>query len=125
MNARPASEQPRFGITEVVVKGFRSARDVSFSPGQMCALVGESKAGKSNLLAAIRAVLDPAGAPLTVADVTRGGGGHVSIELRLADGGTAALVGSPGREAITVGANPPPILFLAAEERGGPARTPS
>jgi hypothetical protein len=56
----PVNDQPHFGITEVEVKGFRSARDVSFSPGPVCALVGEANAGKSNLIAAIRSVLDPA-----------------------------------------------------------------
>jgi predicted ATPase len=111
-----------FGVTRGEVSGFWRARKVEFSPGPICALVGEAKAGKSNLLAAIRAVLDPSGAALTVADVTHGGSGQVSIELRLADGSTAALEGRPGQEAISLGKDPPPILFLAAEERGGPAR---
>jgi putative ATP-dependent endonuclease of the OLD family len=109
-----------FGVTRVEVTGFRSARKVAFSPGLICALVGEANAGKSNLLSAIRAVLDPSGAALTGADVTHGGSGQVSIDLRLADGSRAALEGSPGREVITFGTDPPPILFLAAEERGGP-----
>jgi hypothetical protein len=117
MNARAASEQPRFGIAEVVVKGFRTARDVSFSPGQMCALVGEANAGKSNLLAAIRAVLDPAAAPLTAADATNDGGGPISIRVRLADGAEVALEGSPGRQAITGPESLPPVLFLPAGAR--------
>ena len=73
MNALPSRKattaRPRFGVTHVEVRGFRSARDVAFSPGPLCVLVGEADAGKSNLLAAIRAVLDPAAAPLTAADV--------------------------------------------------------
>jgi AAA ATPase domain len=117
MNARAASEQPRFGITEVVVKGFRSARDVSFSPGPMCALVGEANAGKSNLLAAIRAVLDPAAAPLTAADAADDGGGPISIRVRLAGGAEAALEGSPGRHAINGPESLPPVLFLPADAR--------
>jgi predicted ATP-dependent endonuclease of OLD family len=108
-----------FGITRVDVSGFRSARRVAFSPGQMCGLVGEARAGKSNLLAAIRAVLDPVGAPLTAADATRGGSGEVSIELRLADGSSAALNGRPGRESITCGTDRPHFHFFAAEERVG------
>jgi len=110
-----------FGVTRVEVSGFRSARSVAFSPGPLCALVGEANAGKSNLLAAIRAVLDPAAAPLTASDVTRDGEREVSITLRLADGSTAALVGSPERNAVTVGANPPSVLFLPAEKRADSA----
>lgn len=125
MEAFPSAEPPRarasFGVTRLEVSGFRSARSVAFSPGPLCALVGEANAGKSNLLAAIRAVLDPATAPLTAPDLTTDGEGEVSIELRLADGSTAALVGSPERHVVTAGANPPPVLFLPAEERAGPA----
>jgi putative ATP-dependent endonuclease of the OLD family len=117
MSAGPGREQPRFGITEVVVRGFRSARDVSFSPGSVCALVGEANAGKSNLLAAIRAVLDPAAAPLTAADAADEGGGPISIRVRLAGGAEAALEGSPGRHAITGPESLPPVLFLPAGAR--------
>jgi predicted ATP-dependent endonuclease of OLD family len=103
----------------VEVSGFRSARKVAFSPAPLCALVGEANAGKSNLLAAIRAVLDPAAAPLTAADMTAGGEGEVSIRVRLADGSEATLEGSPGRTAVTRDATAPPTLFLPAEERAG------
>jgi predicted ATPase len=109
-----------FGVTRVEVSGFRSARAVAFAPGPLCALVGESSAGKSNLLAAIRAVLDPAAAPLTESDATRDGDGEVSVKLRLADGGTAELAGTPERHAVTASASPPPVLFLPADERAGP-----
>jgi hypothetical protein len=101
------------------VSGFRSAREVAFSPGPLCALVGEANAGKSNLLAAIRAALDPAAPPLTAADMAEGGDGTVSIRVTLADGSEAALEGSPGRNAVTRGGNAPPTLFLPAEERAG------
>ena len=47
-------------LERVRIHGFRAVRDVTFAPGPLCALVGEAAAGKSNLLAAIRAVLDPA-----------------------------------------------------------------
>jgi predicted ATPase len=109
----------RFGVTRVEVSGFRSAREVAFSPGPLSALVGEANAGKSNLLAAIRAALDPAAAPLTAADLTEGGKGEVSIRVRLADGREAAIEGSPGRNTVTGGSNVPPTLFLPAEERAG------
>lgn len=118
-SVKPARAHASFGVTRVGVSGFRSARDVAFSPGPLCALVGEADAGKSNLLAAIRAVLDPAAAPLTAADMTVGGEGKVSIRVRLGNSGEAVLEGSPGRNDVTGGANAPPILFLPAEERAG------
>jgi putative ATP-dependent endonuclease of the OLD family len=115
----PPPASARFGVARVEVSGFRSAREVAFSPGPLSALVGEANAGKSNLLAAIRAALDPAVAPLTAADMTQGGKGEVSIRVSLADGREAAIEGSPGRNAVTGGSNAPPTLFLPAEERAG------
>jgi predicted ATPase len=115
----PPHASARFGVARVEVSGFRSAREVAFSPGPLSALVGEANAGKSNLLAAIRAALDPAVAPLTAADMTQGGKGEVSIRVSLADGREAAIEGSPGRNAVTGGSNAPPTLFLPAEERAG------
>jgi predicted ATP-dependent endonuclease of OLD family len=118
-SVKPARTRASFGVTRVEVSGFRSAREVAFSPGPLSALVGEANAGKSNLLAAIRATLDPAAAPLTAADMTEGGAGEVSIRVRLADGRKVALEGSPGQNAVTGAANPLPTLFLPAEERAG------
>jgi predicted ATP-dependent endonuclease of OLD family len=119
--ALPRTKQTRAranrNVSRVEVSGFRSAHHVAFSPGPLCALVGEADAGKSNLLAAIRAVLDPAAAPLTAADVTEGGTGEVAIKVTLADGSEIALEGSPRRHAVTGGAEAPPTLFLPAEER--------
>ena len=116
---KPARARANVDVTWVEVSGFRSAREVAFSPGPLCALVGEADAGKSNLLAAIRAVLDPAAAPLTAADTTEGGDGDVSIRVSLADGSEATLEGSPRENAVTGGASAPPTLFLPAEERAG------
>ena len=116
--------RPSFGITELDVKGFRTARDVSFAPGPLCALVGEANAGKSNLLAAIRAVLDPDNAPLTAADVAQDGDG-VSIRARVASGGEATLEGTPGGSTHAGRELAPPILFLPAEARGGAVFAPS
>ena len=115
----PPPARAHVGITRVEVSGFRSAREVAFSPGPLSALVGEADAGKSNLLAAIRAVLDPDAAPLTAADMTEGGQGEVSIRVHLADGPELALQGSPGRNAVKGGVNAPPTLFFPAEERAG------
>jgi putative ATP-dependent endonuclease of the OLD family len=114
-----AGARGSFGVTRVEVSGFRSAREVAFSPGPLCALVGEANAGKSNLLAAIRAVLDPAAPPLTAADMAEGGDGTVSIRVTLADGSEPALEGSAGQNAVTGSENAPPTLFLPAQERAG------
>ncbi len=101
------------------MSGFRSAREVAFLPGPLSALVGEAEAGKSNLLAAIRAVLDPAAAPLSASDMTEGRKGEVFIRVRLADGSETALAGRPGRTTVTGAATALPTLFLPAEHRGG------
>jgi hypothetical protein len=119
VDIEPAIAPPRFGIAQAEVRGFRSAREVSFSPGQLCALVGEANAGKSNLLAAIRTVLDPAAASLSPADAAEGGDGEVTIRLTLAGGGVAALTGSTGSHAVTGPAALPSVLFLPAEARAG------
>ena len=114
-----------FGIIGVDVMGFRTARNLGFSPGPLCALVGEADAGKSNALAAIRAVLDPAAAPLTSADATEGGDGHISIRITLAGGGEASLEQNPGHEAvIELGGGAPRVLFLPAEARSGTVLAP-
>lgn len=122
-DARPkedAARAPaRFGIAAVEVKGFRSALDVSFSPGPVCALVGEANAGKSNLLAAMRAVLDPAAAPLSSIDATEGADEEISIRLTLVGGGEVALERRLGRTAYTGLADPPPMLFLPSGARAG------
>jgi hypothetical protein len=106
-------------VTRVEVKGFRSIRDVSLSPGAICALVGEANAGKSNLLNAIRAVVDPAAAPLVASDAAEGGGGEISIRVTLADGDVATLEGSSGRSIVTGAATAPPVIFLPAAARAG------
>jgi predicted ATPase len=113
----------RFGVIGIRVSGFRSARDVSFAPGPLCALVGEADAGKSNLLAAIRAVLDPAAAPLTAADAAAGGGGHISIRADLAAGGEASLDGNPPDDVVLTQHHTPNLLFFPAEARAGPVLT--
>jgi hypothetical protein len=110
---------PRFGIAQVEVRGFRSAREVSFSPGQVCALVGEANAGKSNLLAAIRAVLDPVAAPLSPTDAAEGDDVEVAIRITLNDGGVVALTGRLGRHAVAGPTTGPPVLVLPADGRAG------
>lgn len=106
-------------IDRVEIRGFRSAREVSFAPGPLCALVGEANAGKSNLLAAIRAVLDPAGAPLTPGDAIAGGDGSISIRLDLSGGGAVTLEGTVEHHELRRPPTTPQVLFLPAEARAG------
>jgi hypothetical protein len=85
----------------------------------LCALVGEADAGKSNLLAAIRAVLDPAAPPLTAADAAQEGAGRISIRVRLVGGGEAALERPAGDDAASAVDAALPVVFLPAEARAG------
>lgn len=103
-------------VARVEVRNFRTAREVAFAPGPMCALVGESGAGKSNLLAAIRAALDPAGA-LGATDPPKGGEGPVAIRIELAGGAEVTLRGTPERHERLGGARTPPLVFLPADAR--------
>lgn len=115
---RPVRSAPSFGVTRVRVGGFRTARDVSFAPSALCALVGEADAGKSNLLAAIGAVLDPTAAPLTAADAAEGCDGRISIRVELAGGGHASLEWRVGEAQLErAGVPPPSLLFLPAAAR--------
>jgi hypothetical protein len=119
--------EPRagFGLTRVQVRGFRTARTVAFSPGQMCALVGEANAGKSNLLAAIRALLDPEAAPIRADDVAGEGDGTVSIRAELASGAALSLEGSPPTLRRSAPADLPPVLFLPAAARADAILAPN
>lgn len=116
MATAAATEARSVGLRRVRIQGFRSVRDVVFEPGSICALVGEVQAGKSNLLSAIRALLDPDAPPLTVADVAHGGDGRILVE-GMAGGSELSLeVSPPARPAARRGAAPS-VLFLPASER--------
>jgi predicted ATPase len=112
------------GLRHIQIRGFRSARQVAFSPRNLCALVGEAQAGKSTLLAAIRAVLDPEAAPLAAGDVTAGET-HLTIRAELASGATVTLEGPPPEGIATANGTAPPVLFLPATERAGQVMAPT
>lgn len=76
----------RFGLESFRVRGFRSARDVQLEPGALCALVGDANAGKSNLLAAMHALLSPETVPIVPTDASAGGDGQIRIEARTSAG---------------------------------------
>ncbi len=105
-------------IAELGIVGFRSVREATLRPRAMCALVGEANAGKSNVLAAIRALLDPSAPELTRADATLGGTGRIRIEARLADGTSELwLEAAPPGAVAAVRAGAPPVVFAPSELR--------
>jgi hypothetical protein len=77
-------------------------------PGPVCAFIGEPGAGKSNLLFALRALLDP-GFNLSTADVTVGERA-IAIEATLVDGACVSLDDRSGA---------PPIVHFPTALRGG------
>jgi hypothetical protein len=99
MNPAPRSEvetaASRFGLQEVRISGFRSARELVFAPGLLCALVGEANVGKSNVLRAIWTLLDPHAPALPAKDVTLGCRRRVRIAATLAGGEEIALEAVP------------------------------
>ena len=104
------------GLTRMRVRGFRSALDVTIRPGSVCALVGEANAGKSNLLAAMRALLDPHAPALQRADLARAGE-PIRIDGELASGERLAVGGDPPDVTRTALASCHEVVFVPAELR--------
>jgi len=115
---RPDPGRRGFGLERLRVRGFRSALDVSFAPGPLCALVGEANAGKSNLLLAIHALLDPAAADFREDDASPAGDGAIRIEGSLAGGGELTLTATPPAPAAHGGTRAG-VAFLPGELRTG------
>jgi hypothetical protein len=109
-----------FGLTGVHVRRFRSLKDTSFRPGAISAIVGEPSTGKSNLLTAIWALLDPEAAPLSAADVAHDDEGPIRIVGELADGSTISVGGDPPDGSSAEGSSRPPAVFFPAGLRDGP-----
>lgn len=105
------------GIERLRVRGFRSVYDATLRPRSVCALVGEANAGKSNLLAAIRALLDPGAPTLTADDRVRGGDPAVRIEADIFGGASLAFEDVPGGDVAVSRAGAPTVLFLPAALR--------
>ena len=101
-------------VSELRVRGYRSVVDARISPGRMCALVGDAQVGKSNLLAALAALLDVNRA-LEATDSTTLAEAPVRIEALLVTGEQVALDGS-GSAILRTG-EPPPVLYLPASAR--------
>ncbi|MEI8104468.1 MAG: TOPRIM nucleotidyl transferase/hydrolase domain-containing protein [Actinomycetes bacterium] len=105
-------------VRTIRIRGFRSALDITLTPGPLTALVGEAGSGKSNLLFAIWKLLDPGAPPLEAPDTTIGSVGPIRLEADLARGRSISLAAHPegAREERT--GTPPDVLFLPAAERG-------
>ncbi|MEX2048771.1 MAG: AAA family ATPase, partial [Gemmatimonadota bacterium] len=113
------------GLTSVHVRRFRSLKDTSFRPGAISAIVGEPSTGKSNLLTAIWALLDPDAAPLTAADVAHDEQGPIQIVGELADGSTISVGSEQPEGSSAEGSSRPPALFFPAGLRDGPLVAPA
>jgi predicted ATPase len=104
-------------LESVRVRAYRSARDVELELGPVTALVGEARSGKSNLLRAIRALLDPSSPPRR--EDLRGRASELRIEGRLSDGRRVALTARPPGRPRSKRGGAPPVLFLPAALRSG------
>lgn len=124
----PVADQ-RFGVREVRIRGFRSARSVTFAPSPVFALVGGPSVGKSNVLAAVWTLLQRGRPAPAVADVSAGGARSIHLSATLADGDEISLETSPPG-ASTGRGREVPVLFVPASLRSGrlvaePALAPS
>jgi predicted ATPase len=108
----------------VRVRGFRSALDVRFAPGRVCALVGEANTGKSNLLLAVRALLDPRAAALRADDAASADGAEIVIDGWTAGGAQLTMVRDGGGRLTVSGGPPPAVAFLPGELRTGSVLAP-
>jgi predicted ATP-dependent endonuclease of OLD family len=96
-------------LREIRVVNFRSARRLTLRPGPICAFIGEPGTGKSNLLIALRALLDRS-YDLSGSDITFGERA-VSLRAKLADGRIISLDDRAGA---------PPLVHFPIDLRGGP-----
>ena len=115
-------------VSELVGEGYRSVKHSRLMLEPLCALVGEPETGKSNLLAALRAVLDPA-VSVEPDDRLRGGSGQIALEARVAHGARLGVDGVPPDVVRSAEATPPPVLYLPeaarAEELVAAAESPA
>jgi len=105
-------------LRRVSIQGYRAARELEFSPGSVCALVGEASSGKSTVLTAIWTLLEAAAPPPTIDDVARdGAGGRIKLEADVAKSTTIFLDAKPPDTLNLNRAGAPPVLFLPANLR--------
>jgi hypothetical protein len=104
-------------LRRVSIQGYRAARGLEFSPGSVCALVGEASSGKSTVLTAIWTLLEAAAPPPTIDDVVGDrAGGRIHLEADIAKG-TIFLDSRPPDTLNLNRAGAPPVLFVPANLR--------
>jgi predicted ATPase len=104
-------------LRRISIQGYRAARELEFSPGSVCALVGEASSGKSTVLTAIWTLLEAAAPPPTIDDVAgAAAGGRIHLEAHVARG-TIFLDARPPDTLNLNRAGAPPVLFLPANLR--------
>jgi hypothetical protein len=103
------------GLAFVRIRGFRSIRDATLRPGPVCALVGEASAGKSNVLEAVRSLLDPSAPPIERRDTADGA--PIRIEARTVSGARLRVDAEPPRSLTVKREGAPAVLFLPADLR--------
>ena len=105
-------------LARLSIQGYRAARELELTPGNVCALVGEASSGKSTVLTAVWTLLEAAAPPPTIEDVSRGAsGGRIHLEARLERGGSIFLDARPPDTLNLNRAGAPPVLFLPANLR--------
>jgi hypothetical protein len=108
--------EPHFGVREVRIRGFRSARSVQFAPGPVCALVGGPSVGKSNVLEAVWLLLARGAPALRPGDASTGGARTIELSATLDDGDEVSLR-MRAQGAATRSGRELPALFLPASLR--------
>jgi len=103
-------------LKRLSIQGYRSARELAFDPGSVCALVGEASSGKSTVLTAIWTLLEAAAPPPTIDDVSQGTSGRIHLEAEL-ERGSIFLDARPPDTLNLNRAGAPPVLFLPANLR--------
>lgn len=110
-------------LDRVRIHGFRAARDVTFAPGPLCALVGEAASGKSTVLTALWTLLGSAAPVPTLVDVSEGSGGRIHLEADVGER-TIFLDAKPPDTVNLNREGAPPVLFLSAGARAGEVVAP-
>jgi predicted ATP-dependent endonuclease of OLD family len=104
-----------FGVREVQIRAFRSARSVRFAPGPVCALVGGPSVGKSNVLTAVWTLLEHEAPRPAATDLSAGSGGPIHLAASLAEGDEISLIASPPDAGSRSGPSVPALLLPASE----------
>ena len=106
-------------VETIGIRGFRSIRDASFHPGPVSALIGGPATGKSNILAALRMVLDPTSPGPQPGDIPEENPTDTLIRVETGTGSTVTLEGTPPSTEITRTGELPVALYLPARLRSG------